>query len=170
MIDYLGEQKPLNLYERHIRPARLMQINQKIFDKKYLKFAVARNTWDWHCSQYYFHKYSSKTMFHEEVRNLTFSEYIDWACIERNIVRANSRQKQYLSSEQGTLLVDKVLRFENLEREFSLICKELGLSASIETKNKSLRKKYYKEEYSKNDRKKIEKSHREDIDFFGFDF
>jgi len=170
MIDYLGQQRRLNLYERHIRPYSLLEINPHLFHNGYLKFAVVRNTWDWHCSQFHFHRKTPGTVFHAELKDAQFSDYIDWACDEDNILRANSRQKWYLSDTQGTLLVDRVLRFESLESEFGALCSTLGISAQLGTKNRSFRTRDYRDEYSESDRRKIAASHQEDIDFFGFEF
>jgi len=170
MIDYLGERPALNLFERHIRPERLKSFKPMLFDGAFYKFAVVRNTWDWHCSQYYFHKNTKGTVFHEGLKDMNFSEYVEWATLEDNIQRANSRQKRYLSDNQGNLLVDKVLMFNQLASEFSVLCRELGAVANLQVKNKSQRNRSYRENYSQKDKLKIEKAHQEDIDFFGFSF
>jgi hypothetical protein len=49
--------------------------------------------------------------------------------------------------ERGNLLVDEIIKFENLSTEFPRICRELGISADLPTINKSTRKSidfYYK--------------------------
>jgi len=170
MIDYLGDQKFLNLYERHMRPRDFKAIKPSLFSNGYLKFAVVRNSWDWHFSQYNFHKNSHWTIFHAEIRELNFSEYVDWATREENMKRANSRQKEYLSDSKGNLLVDRVLRFESLSKDFDILCKELNVSAALPKINRSARSVDYRDAYSATDQNKIQATHSEDIDYFGFEF
>ncbi len=170
LIDYLGPRPALNLYPMHVSPAEMRSAKSAEFMDRYMKFAVVRNTWDWHCSQFHFHRKNDFTVFYNEFRTMTFDDYIDWAIEPDNIVRAKALQKRFLSYEEGPLGVDRILRFENLKADFDDLMAETGITASLPHANKSQRKQSYREEYCDAGAEKIATAFKEDIDHFGFRF
>ena len=172
MIDYIGEIPALNLYNRHIRP---IEIKQKMKHEdnfnSYFKFAFVRNTWDWHVSQFHFHKQNKRFgYFHDTFKHMSFEEYIEWAVLENNIIEALSAQKRFLSDNNGNLMVDFVGKFENLSCDFKNVCKKLNIDTQLTKKNPSKRKKSYRDYYSDYTRNIIANTFQEDIDFFNFKF
>jgi len=170
-IDYLGVQPMLNLYSRHIKPAELRakMKNKRNFDL-FFKFAFVRNTWDWHVSQFMYHKQKSDAFFHSDFNNMTFSDYVDWAIQPDNITKANARQKYFLSDLEGDLMVDFIGRHDSLISDFDFIKKKIGVKATIKIYNTSKRNKDYKSYYNDRDAEKIAQTFKEDIEYFGFKF
>jgi hypothetical protein len=170
MIDYLGPKPSINLYGMHVTPLEMRNCKSQHFLDLYYKFAIVRNTWDWHCSQFFFHKEATFSAFHGEFRDMAFSDYVDWAVRPENIARARALQKKFISDEFGTIMVDKILRFERLDIDFAETCQHVGVDVALPHVNKSNRISGYKANYSKNDMKKIADAFAEDIEFFNFKF
>src|SRR5215207_5524470 len=84
MVDYLGQRAALNLFSRHITPYELQMLKSAGWMQRYVKFAVVRNSWDWHVSQYHYHIQNGDAVFHKLFRELSFSEYIAWATKPEN--------------------------------------------------------------------------------------
>ena len=171
MIDYLGVIPRLNLYNMHITPIELQELMKNLsnFDE-YYKFAFVRNPWDWHVSQFMYHKQKSNAYYHNEFKNMEFCNYVDWAIQEENIVSANARQKAFLSDNNGNLMVNFIGHFENLKRDFELIRNQIGVNSEIASVNPSKRKSNYRDYYNAELKSKIEEAFQEDINFFGYKF
>lgn len=170
MIDYIGKTPKLNLYNMHITPAELRTHMKKDNFQNYFKFAFVRNPFDWHVSQYMYHKQKTNAFFHDVFKNMGFHEYVDWAIKEENIVKANASQKVFLSDENGNILVDFVGKFENLESDFNYITKKLGIGAELPKVNPSKRVDDYKTYYNEELIEKISTAFKDDIEYFDYAF
>jgi hypothetical protein len=168
MYDLMGQRPWLHLFARHISPRELRdELGKKKFDR-YFKFAFVRNPFDWHVSQYHFHKQKEDAYFHEIFKEMTFPEYVEWAVENTRIAR--SRQKEFLSDENGGSLVDFVGKVEQLESDLRELSERLGLKVSIPQSNESKRNKDFRSYYDERSRRLIEESHREDLEAFGYSF
>jgi hypothetical protein len=110
----------------HFRPydyVKYGHITKELFDS-YFKFAFVRNPWDRVVSEYKYrrhaHRRSFKTFLFEHFPKPSWS---DEYC---HVIP----QYDFLHDQNGTLLVDFVGRFENLQNDFSFVCEKLN----IETK------------------------------------
>jgi aminopeptidase-like protein len=93
-----------------------------------------------------------------------FDEYIDW--------RVNSEkrlQKDFVTDQNGELIVDFVGRYENLLEDFQHVCEALNLAASLPHLNKSPHMDY-RSYYTGSSIKIIEENFKDDIEFFGYSF
>ncbi len=164
-LDINAQTYDLMPYPAHISASEVIQeIGQSVFDS-YYSFAVVRNPWDWQVSLYNFMYHHSDHPLHEEIRGIGgFDNYIDSLCTRRI-----SQQKLFICSEEGRLLVDKVLRFENICLDFSDVCSELGIRASLQHAN-AFSHDNYREYYSQRSIDSVAAVFREDIEFFGYDF
>lgn len=169
-IDYIGTQPKINLFSMHITPLELQRIKSKGWCKNYLKFAIVRNTWDWHVSQYHFHKQNNHAIYHVIFKDMSFKQYVEWAVLAENIVSSKSMQKKFISDEAGNVLLDRVLRFEELKHDVADLMSELGINKNLPSYNRSKRKSDYRKYYSEAEKVMIEETFKEDVDYFGFDF
>jgi len=79
-------------------------------------------------------------------------------------------QIDYLSDENGKLIVDFVGRFENIEEDSKKVFENLGFeNASLPHKNSS-KHRNYRTYYNEETREEVRRRYSRDIDFFGYDF
>lgn len=135
-----------------------------VFDN-YFKFAFVRNPWDWQVSQYH---YILSHVFHPHhwtVRSLpNFSAFVTWAAKNDKVV-----QKHYVTDSLGNLLVDYLGRFENLNEDFTEICRLIGVENPLPRKNTSPHKDYTYY-YDQETMKFVAEHYREDIEMFSYNF
>tara|TARA_R110002110_G_scaffold132836_1_gene314751 strand:- start:5552 stop:6154 length:603 start_codon:yes stop_codon:yes gene_type:complete len=142
-------------------------------------FTVIRNPWDWRSSWYYYlnqeeagHKFE-----HHKVTTLSFKNHLKWikntpADNFTNSVYGGIISKVFIKPQSEYLNSDniKILRFENLKKDFENYMKELGVNLSL---NKHVRKSAnnnYKNEYDKESIKIVEDLWGEDITNFNYKF
>lgn len=82
----------------------------------YYKFCVERNPWDKVISYYYFLKSRTKSF-----RKKSLNSFIHSECAYRC-----SNYERYTIN--GSIAVNRILRFENLQQEFNDVCKTLGIA------------------------------------------
>ena len=134
----------------------------RIFDS-YYKFGFVRNPWDWQVSLYTFMLKEKNHHQHTLVKSFAnFDEYIDWRVHEDLTL-----QKSFFYSNDE-FLMDFVGKFENLEEDFSKVCKRLKLDATLPYLNKSREDNRFVNFYSKNSFEMILQAYKEDIDLFGY--
>ena len=133
--------------------------------KGYYKFGVVRNSWERLVS---FYHYSG------EIKNRTFADFIHRTCTGKpagNINRIRP-QKSYLFGKDGKCLVDKICRFERLEKDFLEVCAAIKVGkVTLQKKNTTIHNSY--EKYYIDQPHLIEKvftTYYEDIKYFGFVF
>lgn len=79
-------------------------------------------------------------------------------------------QIDYLSDENGKLIVDFVGRFENIEEDSKKVFENLGFeNVSLPHKNSS-KHRNYRTYYTEETREEVRRRYSRDIDFFGYDF
>lgn len=129
----------------------------------YLKFAIVRNPWDWYVSRYTYFKQIS-----ERFRCLSFKEFL-----EIDLEQHNRFQSRFIFDENGTKLVDHILRFENLNEDIKTITNKLSIpvSADLPHINSSRDKDDYRNYYTSNDLIEIVSiKAAKDIESFGYTF
>jgi len=151
-----------HLLSAHATMEELYSFTSNLFEG-YYKFGVVRNSWDRLVS---FYHYSG------ESHRRTFASFIDRTCEgipQHNINRVRA-QKCYLFGKDGNILVDKICSFDNLEKDFGVICEHLKLGDLQLGKKNSTIHKPYTDYYEKEPRliEKVRTSYCEDIELFGF--
>lgn len=170
LIDYLGRVPSIGLFDMHISPLELRILRGQKWYNGYTEFAIVRNPWDWHVSQYSFHRQNSFAAYHDLCTKYTFDEYVDWAIRPDNIARARSGQKCFLSDQYGNVLVDKVMRLESLESDLKPLLNNLSIEAVLPRRNTSSRWRDYRSFYTDSSSQKIQDAFSEDICYFGYGF
>lgn len=166
LFELLGQCPRLSLYERHISPFELSGILGDAFSGYYC-FAFVRNPFDWHVSQYHYHKQHSNALFHEQFRNYSFRQYLYWTRENLELTRCN--QSSFLSDNNGNLITDFTGRFENLREDVRFISEKLGLNIQFPHINPSTRD-HYRKYYGNEEISIVNEINAEDLHRFKYTF
>lgn len=111
-------------------PALLVKeyLGEKLF-KQYFKFCVEREPVDKCISHYSFLRKSPTHNKRNRNKSLSFDDYVS--------MRKFPIDTEKYTDDNGQLVVDRILRYENLADELSSVCEELGFRCNLETKAKS---------------------------------
>jgi len=149
----------------------------------YMKFAVVRNPWDRVVSAFTYAK-MWKSYWHNTrmgphpdyhvLQDKTFTECCEILKNKRSLLKHEAWFPQYLwiTEVQNKILivVDQILRYEELESEFSVLCKKLDLAdIRLPKVNQSAREDYRKY-YTEETMKIIEDLYATDIGLFKYVF
>lgn len=131
----------------------------------FFKFAVVRNPWARAVSNY---KYIMPK------RELSFEVFLDRIVIQRlqiDDTRQVDPQVRYLLDGAGKILVDRVVRFENLATEFPEISRQIfGREEPLPKVNISRDRRDYRTFYTPETRRLVAEKYRDDIEMFGYEF
>ncbi|MBF2073842.1 MAG: sulfotransferase family 2 domain-containing protein [Synechococcales cyanobacterium C42_A2020_086] len=164
------------LRKYHLSPSFPLHIHAKAKDVKkklrpeiydnYFKFAFVRNPWDWQVSLYEYARQYKGHPQHEFTRAFPgFDEYLEW-----RVTQERTLQKEFVTDEQGNLIVDYIGRFEQLGEDFEKICHLIGLDVSLPQFNKTKNRKPYTDYYNERTKNLVYDYFKEDIDYFGYQF
>lgn len=78
-------------------------------------------------------------------------------------------QLDYISDSDGSLVVNFIGRFENLEPDFARICDTIGIALDLPHAN-AYDRRHYREYYASDDVLKVRAMYRRDLDHFGYEF
>ena len=107
---------------------KLQYVPQTMFDE-YFTFSVIRNPWARVVSMYrYLNIHVPFSYFVQELLPNRYSERLHY------FVRP---QTDFVCDDGGAVIVDRIIRFENLESEFYEVCDRLGLPRSLPHVNAS---------------------------------
>lgn len=122
----------------------------------YFSFAIVRNPYARLVSWY---RYD----------NFGFNNFEDW--LHYFFENIEGKQTDYLKDYHGNIAVDFIGRMENLQTDFDLITKKIGVgSIDLGRKNVNKSRVHYKEFYSAELRDLVERELKEELDMFNYDF
>jgi len=79
-------------------------------------------------------------------------------------------QTRWISSEDGEILVDEFLRYENLEDDWNRFAMKYEIGARLAHHNASRRERNYRSYYSPRTRELVQEYFRADLETFGYEF
>jgi hypothetical protein len=147
---------------------------------------VVRNPWDRMVSAYRFAKMKNSywhnslvagpPLDYELLLHKSFEECLTMVDRQREQLKGESwfRQSDRVAGPKAVgdkVMVDRVLRLENLAVDFHELCEHLGFEPPPLLKiNRSKRSRDYREYYNDNTRKLVERLYASDIETFGYSF
>lgn len=135
----------------------------ELFDT-WFKFAFVRNPWDWQVSLFHYMSQNRDHPQHGIVKSMTFADYIGW-----RVTKDKHLQKEFVTDENGAILVDFIGRYERLADDFAAVCRRIGIPLRLPHANPS-RHADYRSYYDARTRALIEEHFCEDIELFGYTF
>lgn len=145
----------------------------------YFKFTVVRNPWDRVVSAYFYLKNGGINAEDRRWAKRHLLRYPDFETfVKRWINRRNVRtwihfrpQFKYACTPKSRPALDFIAYFENIDKDFEIICDRLGRDASLIHFNKTRgKRKDYREYYTPETRRIVSEAYPEDIEYFGYDF
>lgn len=161
------------------------QYNNKLKDEPEFNqaktFAVVRNPWSWHVSWYHYIKQdvggikSGHVMEHYLFNYFTFEEYVHWLRDDRNTMSPQrfmaSQQRDWLVDETGKIVVDRVIRHEQLSKSLRVLANDYNFKIKIP--NISVNESEhgdYRTYYTTETAEIIRQKHADDIKLWGYRF
>jgi hypothetical protein len=150
MIKYDGEEMALNKFS------------------SYFKFGFVRNPWDRVVSLY------ERKEGIQMKDKMVFSEFVHWienssdTCIHPSV---HKNQLDWFTDSKGSVIVDFIGKFENLESDWKYVAQKIGAPVHLEHMNKNPNKnKPYQEYYTDDLRDLVFKKFLSDIEYFGYKY
>lgn len=119
------EQVDKAFLRQHIKAARLRQkLPAEVYDGLY-KFAVVRNPFDLVVSTYHFRRKNPTTRRHEQVLGWDFPTFVRYLEHRARLIRID--QTSWVTDRRGELIVDEIVRFEQLADGFNALMEKLDI-------------------------------------------
>lgn len=134
---------------------------------RYFKFAIARNPYDWMVSLYVYIREAKHHRDHPTVQKMTFFDFV-----QSEVERRAPRQFDFVSDEEGRLIVDFVGRFEHLQDDVEEICRRVGIPRTDITHRNQTRNRAgrdWNSYYDDASRELVGSYFATDFDAFGYD-
>jgi len=165
-------EKALKLgFEHRTALEKIEELGREEWDRRF-SFAVVRNPWDKVVSHY---SYRIKTNQTDLGRNpIPFREWVIRAYGEHESFyydqpRMFMPQLRWIADEERNILVSFVASLENLQMDWEVICRRIGVKATLPHVKKSVHRPYH-ELYDDETKAIVAREFAEDLDAFGYDF
>ena len=164
--DPFGVREVLRESEKHL-PAAVLQRSFPDAFASYYKVGFVRNSWDRIVSAYFWLRASCN--LRRGFKDWVMQDFVDTPPRERNIF-VEPYQLDWLTDEDGNIIVDYIGRFEKLTQSFSEVCDHIGaVNVKLPHCNKT-EHEHYSTYYDAETRDRIAKRYEKDNQFFGFEF
>ena len=149
-----------------------------LFNKSF-KFAIVRNPYDRFVSAYEYLKQGGRNNHDLEwsKQNIQhFQSFNEFVLALKDIEYRKKitswihfkEQAGFVCDEKNKVLVDYIGKYETLEKDFSHVCKEIGVSASLTHENKTPKRSDYKQYYTDESKAIVLDIYRRDFEVFGY--
>jgi len=162
----------------HLTVKEYQEIFHPTTFSNYFKFTFVRNPWDRLFSAYTFLKKGGfneydKKWAEEHLSDIdTFEKFVmDW--LDESKLYSWFHfipQAHFLKDNKGNIPIDYFGYYENLNEDFNIISKRIGINKSLGHFNKTHRTNSYRNAYSEEMKKKVGKIYQEDIELLGYNF
>lgn len=159
----------------HAGLSTLIKLDPELDLDRYYKFAVVRNPWDRIVSMFSYHQGHARTRYlrpgYWRTRNLDFETWLETVHARRRRAGLIKSQYDMLSlPRQDRVMVEQVLRFENLGEDYAKLAERLDFpQKTLPALNRS-RHGDYRKRHSEQTRALVAELYRDDIEAFGYDF
>lgn len=130
---------------------------------EFFTFAFSRHPYDWHVSYFHYLTEAESEPLHPMVRNMDFLEYIQWRCGE-----GLELQSDWVTNENGDLMVDFLGKVENISDDFEFLKRKLNLIGRLPKKNTSSHKNY-QHYFNEETAQLVRDFYAKDFDLFGYE-
>lgn len=139
------------------------------FYDRAFKFATVRNPYDFAVSYFHYVKKSRSKRRHAEAQGWDFAAFL--AYLDRKRRFGGVDQMSWIADGSGTLIVDKVMRFETLDRDFAEVLETIGLPPDLALPriNRTVRSDY-RGYYDEASMALVRRLFGRDIEQFGYTF
>jgi len=166
-------EKALKLPLEHLTA---LEIIKKIGCKQWqnrFTFTVIRNPWDKVVSHYHYRVQTNQTNL--RVRTIEFKEWVRLTYGNKDSFYYDNPkmfmpQSDWITDHEGQVLVDFICHFENLDDDFSYVCKKLGKKAVSLAHIKGSKRGNYRDYYDDETIEIIARWFSRDIEDFGYYF
>lgn len=135
------------------------------------KFAFVRNPWDRLVSRHAYLLRKTEHAHSREVNRLgSFDAYLRWELSRTGRGGGMRHQADYVLGTGGELIVDRIGYFENLEKDFTEICRRIGIPASLPPPKSHAPRRDYRSFYSDETRALVAEAYDRDIRLLGYTF
>ena len=159
------------LFAQHATLKQLKnELNVPVDD--YFKFTVCRNPFERAVSDYFWCSRLLQTPKPFKDYLLVRNGYEKLNHLESNKGRGDHFYTQFEFIEiNGRSKIDFIIRFENLQKDFNIVCGKLKIPHhNLPHNNRSKNRKHYTEYYDDETREIVAKKFAKDIEFFGYKF
>ena len=144
-------------------------------------FCVVRNPWAWHFSWFNYLKNdkdglkSGMPLEHYLFQSFSFNDYVEWLTQpDRHLISKgymHYQQKDFIVNDEGDVVVNEVLKQEELYTELQGFVRKHNLSIVVKDKSVNVSTKDdYRAHYSDSSIEIIEQKHADDIRLFNYAF
>lgn len=144
------------------------EIGNKFFDQA-LKFTMVRNPWDKVISQYkYMFKRDDLMQFIGMDKNTTVIQYLELISKKKHVQW--EKQHKFFLGNNGEILADHILRFENFNMEISRILKKLDIEFDTILHLRKGTRGHYSKFYNDETKEFVANMYSNDIELLGYSY
>ena len=134
--------------------------------KKYFKFTIVRNPWDRMVSQYFGHVI-------KDVPGLSIEDYFLKLFVKEEYIdfkRITQPCMEWITDDEGNMLVDYIGRFEKLQKDFNTICDKIGVNPIVLPQSGKSTRSHYRNYYNDYTAELVYNAFKSDIEEFNYKF